>query len=177
MPRRGGRVCAAGWYPTRGSGYGSRQRRDRLSCYSLAEVRERKALEALQGHASLNNSGDRAAILANRDLIEVPEGQIQAGRVFVLEQAGSVVGFAVILSRSDGAAELDGLLVEPNRWGLGIGRRLVEHCANVARSQGSTTLHVVGNPHAEGFYAKCGFGRDGTIQLRFGVGMLFRKSL
>lgn len=90
-----------------------------------AEARERKVLETLQERPSLKNSGDRAAILANPDLIEVPEGKIRAGRVFVAEKTGSIVGFAVILPRRDGDAELDGLFVEPNCWGLGIGRRLV----------------------------------------------------
>ncbi len=142
-----------------------------------AEARERKTLEALQARASLNNPGDRAAILANLDAIELPEGQIEAGRVFVAEQSGVVVGFAVILPRSDGDAELDGLFIEPNSWGQGIGRRLVEHCAQVARTAGSGTLHVLGNSHAEGFYRRCGFARSGTAETRFGVGSLFSKPL
>jgi GNAT superfamily N-acetyltransferase len=143
----------------------------------LAEARERKALEALQARASLNNPGDRAAILANPDAIEIPEGQIEAERVFVAEQNGLVVGFAVILPRSDGDAELDGLFVEPSSWGQGIGRRLVEHCAGVARIWGSTAVHVLGNPHAEGFYLRCGYSRSGSAKTRFGVGLLFRKCL
>jgi len=142
-----------------------------------AAVREHKTLDALQERASLNNPGDRAAILANPDVIGIPADQIEAGRVFVAEQSGSVVGFAVILPRNDGDTELDGLFVEPDTWGQGIGRRLVEHCAQVARAEGSTTLHVLGNPHAEGFYLKCGFACSGTARTRLGVGFLFQKCL
>lgn len=65
-----------------------------------ADACERQSLEALQTRASLNNGGDRGAILANPDAIEFPEEQIEAGRVFVAEQNGSVVGFAVILPRT-----------------------------------------------------------------------------
>jgi GNAT superfamily N-acetyltransferase len=142
-----------------------------------ADVRERTALEALQARASLNNPGDRAAVLANADAIQIPEDQIAAGRVFVAEQCGSVVGFAVILPRNDGDTELDGLFVEPTSWGQGIGRRLVEHCGQIARVGGSITLHVLGNTHAEGFYLRCGFVRSGTAETRFGDGLIFRKCL
>jgi GNAT superfamily N-acetyltransferase len=143
----------------------------------LAVTCERRALEALQRRASLGNPGDRAAILANPDAIELPESQIEARRVLVAERRGAVVGFAVILPRHDGDAELDGLFVEPASWGQGIGRELIEHCARVARGEGAAALHVIGNPHAEGFYLGCGFERCGTVQTRFGVGLVFRRPL
>lgn len=142
-----------------------------------AAVRERKALEALQLRASLANPGDKPALLSNPDAIELPEDQLEAGRVFVAEANGAVVGFAVLLPRDDGDSDLDGLFVEPSSWGQGIGRQLVEHCARVARTEGSVTLHVVGNPHAEGFYLRCGFVRSGTAETRFGVGLLLRKRI
>jgi N-acetylglutamate synthase-like GNAT family acetyltransferase len=142
-----------------------------------AVVSERSALEALQSRASLNNLGDRPALLANPEVNQIPKEQLEAGQVFVAEQSGSVVGFAVIVPRSDGNVELDGLFVEPDKWRRGIGRQLVDHCAQLARLGGSTALHVVGNPHAEGFYSRCGFTRIGTVDLRFGIGLLFRKLL
>src|SRR5262249_12689130 len=111
-----------------------------------AGVSEREYLEALQTRAALSNPRDREALLANPDAIELPVSQIEAGQVFVAEQDGTVAGFAAILRRSDGDAELDGLFVEPSRWRQGIGRRLVDHCAVVARSAQSAALHVIGNP-------------------------------
>jgi GNAT superfamily N-acetyltransferase len=138
---------------------------------------ERDALEALQMRASLGNAGDRDALLFHPDAIDIPLEQIAAGRVFVLERSESVAGFSTILPRADGDTELDALFVEPSIQRRGIGRMLVEHCAKVARTLGSTSLHVVGNPHAEKFYLACGFKLFGTFETRFGPGLLLRRSL
>lgn len=138
---------------------------------------EQKQLEALQWRASLNNPGDRDALLAHPDAIELPLEQIKDGGVFVAEVAGSVMGFAAILPREDGDFDLDALFVEPNAWRQGIGRALVQHCAAAARDAGATSLHVVGNPHAEGFYTTCGFDTLGTQQTRFGAGLLMKMGL
>lgn len=142
-----------------------------------AVASEQKQLEALQWRASLNNPGDRAALLAHPDAIELPLEQINDGGVFVAEVAGAVMGFAAILPREDGDFELDALFVEPSTWRHGIGRALVEHCAAVARATGAESLQVVGNPHAEGFYSACGFNLIGTRQMRFGIGLLMKKTL
>ena len=142
-----------------------------------AATSEQKALEALQWRASLTNASYRDALLAHPDAVELPLDQIAAGHVFVAERAGVTLGFAAILSRSDGATELDGLFVEPDLWKQGIGRLLVEHCASAARGHGSAALHVVANPDAEGFYQTCGFERIGTVQTRFGPAWSMRKML
>jgi len=142
-----------------------------------AVVSEQKQLEALQWRASLNNPGDRDALLAHPDAIELPLEQIKDGGVFVAEVAGSVMGFAAILPREDGDFDLDALFVEPSSWRQGIGRALVEHCAAAASAAGAGSLHVVGNPHAEGFYSACGFDVLGTKQMRFGIGLLMKRTL
>ena len=142
-----------------------------------AMVSEQKTLEALQRRASLNNAGDRDALLANPDAIDLPLEQITANRVFIAERDGAILGFSAVLSREDGETELDALFVEPRLWRSGVGRLLVEHCAEVARAQGSSLLHVIANPHAQGFYAACGFKMIGTIGTRFGVGLSLIKVL
>jgi GNAT superfamily N-acetyltransferase len=138
---------------------------------------ERQALEALQLRASLGNEGDRETLLRHPDAIDLPLEQITAGAVFVLEQNGAVAGFSAIMAREDGDTELDALFVEPGIQRQGVGRRLVEHCAEIARSKGSTTLHVIGNPHAEQFYLACGFHIIGSFDTRFGPGLLMRLPL
>jgi GNAT superfamily N-acetyltransferase len=143
----------------------------------LAIPAERQALEALQLRASLGNEGDRETLLRHPDAIDLPLEQIIAGAVFVLEQNGAVAGFSAIMAREDGDTELDALFVEPGIQRQGVGRRLVEHCAEIARSKGSTTLHVVGNPHAEHFYLACGFCTIGSFETRFGPGLLMRLPL
>jgi N-acetylglutamate synthase-like GNAT family acetyltransferase len=143
----------------------------------VAVPAEQQALEALQWRASLNNPGDRDVLLANPDAIALPREQIEAGGVFVAEVDGAIRGFAAILPRDDGGAELDALFVEPDCWRQGIGQALVEHCCAAARRLGATAMHVVGNPHAERFYAACGFETAGTAPTRFGAGLLMRRSL
>jgi GNAT superfamily N-acetyltransferase len=138
---------------------------------------ERRLLEALQWRASLANPGDRDALLANPDAIVVPAEQIAAGHVFVAESDDVIVGFAAVLPRPDGNAELDALFVEPTLWRGGVGRLLVDRCADVARGRGSRVLHVVGNPHAAGFYVACGFQTTGTFETRFGSGLSMQRAI
>ncbi|MEP6885195.1 MAG: GNAT family N-acetyltransferase [Gammaproteobacteria bacterium] len=142
-----------------------------------AIVAEQELLEALQTRASINNPGDREALLANPSAIELPLEQIRAGGVFVLDFGGDIVGFAAILPRADGNVELDALFVEPAAWRRGYGRILIDHCADVARAAGSATLHVTGNPHAKQFYLACQFTQVGSVETRFGIGYLFQKAL
>jgi GNAT superfamily N-acetyltransferase len=138
---------------------------------------ERRILEALQWRASLGNEGDRDALLRHPDAIDLPLELIAAGAVFVLERDGAIVGFSAILPRDDGDTELDALFVEPAIQRQGVGRKLIEHCAEMARSTGSSALHVVGNFHAKQFYLSCGFIIVGTFETRFGPGLLMRKTL
>lgn len=136
-----------------------------------ALISEQRELESLQLRASLNNAGDRDAILAHPDAVELPLRQITGGRVFVSEQNGAIVGFAAVEPRADGESELDALFVDPRMQRHGIGRSLLAHCAEFARAQGSGALYVVGNPHAEDFYVACGFKVIGTTETRFGTGL------
>jgi len=142
-----------------------------------ALVNEREQLEALQWRASLNNPGDREALLANPDAIAIAEDQVASGLMFAAQLDDKVIGFAAILPRSEGDFELDALFVEPGLQCHGIGRQLIAHCAQVARGRGAAAIHVVGNPHAEAFYRSCGFEMTGTERTRFGVGLLMRLAL
>jgi N-acetylglutamate synthase-like GNAT family acetyltransferase len=140
-----------------------------------AVVTEQKILEELQMRASLTNAGDRAALLAHPDAIEVPREQIAAGSVYVAEIDGFIAGFAALLPRSDGDVELDALFVEPKMRRRGIARSLVDHCCEVAGAAGAAFVHVIGNPHAQDFYVACGFYSTGMTETRFGQGLLMRK--
>jgi len=138
---------------------------------------ERSILEALQWRASLANECDRDSLLANPDAIALPAEQIADGHVFVAHREDVILGFAAVLPRVDGNAELDALFVEPALWKRGVGRLLVDHCADVARGRASRLLHVIGNPHAEAFYVACGFRTTGVVQTRFGAGLAMQRAL
>jgi GNAT superfamily N-acetyltransferase len=140
-----------------------------------ATVAERGALEALQWRASLMWEEYRDALLAHPDAIELPVEQI--ARTIVAELKDKAVGFAVVLPRRDGDADLDGLFVEPAVWRAGIGTRLIREAEIFAAAEGADFLCVVGNPRAEGFYAACGFKLIGREATRFGIGLTMRKAI
>ena len=143
----------------------------------LAKPDERLALEELQRRASLVWEDYREALLANPDAIALPESHVAEGRVLVAEVHGDLLGFAVVLPRADGGAELDGMFVEPTCWRGGIGRALIFHAQQAASKNGAHSLHVIANPRALGFYEKCGFVEEGRAETRFGPGITMRKPL
>ena len=112
--------------------------------------------------ASLALDAYRDDLLANPDAIELPMQQITDGDVIVAEADGIAAGFAAVVG-----GELDGLFVDPIFWRRGIGRRLVEEAAHIARRRG-LTLTVVAGPEARPFYERCGFTVEGDAETRFG---------
>jgi GNAT superfamily N-acetyltransferase len=129
---------------------------------------EQEALEDIMRRASLANDGDREALLLHPEVIALPLDQLEAGLVFAAELDGETAGFAALLDRDDGEIELDGLFTEPDRWRRGVGRALIQHCAAFARARGATTLHVIANFEARGFYERCGFVETGPFETQFG---------
>ena len=128
----------------------------------LAEPGEHAELEELQRRASLELPEYREQLLAHPDAIHLPPAQIANGQVIVAEADGAILGFAAVV-----AGELDGLFVEPDLWGLGIGKALVEAATHEARLSGMT-LKVIASPRVRRFYESCGFTVEGEEQTRFG---------
>jgi GNAT superfamily N-acetyltransferase len=143
----------------------------------LALPAERSALEELQRRASLMWEEDREALLANPDAIELPLEQITDGRTVVAESADGLLGFAVVLRREDGDAELDGLFVDPPHWRKGIGRMLVEQAERIAARDGAANLWVIANTRALDFYGACGFVTVGEAQTRFRPAPRMRRAI
>jgi len=129
---------------------------------------EREALEELQRRSSMHEPMYRAQLEAHPDAIELPAEQIAAGHVRVAELDGKLAGFSVLLERDGDACELDGLFVEPASMRHGIGRRLIDDAARLARERGATWIEVVANPQAVAFYEAVGFVNAGEAQTRFG---------
>jgi GNAT superfamily N-acetyltransferase len=120
---------------------------------------------------------DRAALLAHPDAIELPMQQITDGRTVVAESTGQLLGFAVVLNRDDGDAELDGLFVDPPQWRKGIGRALLTQAERIATADGATRLWVTANTRALEFYGACGFVIVGEVATRFRPAPRMRKTL
>jgi GNAT superfamily N-acetyltransferase len=134
----------------------------------LARPEEHGELEELQRRASLELPEYRDDLLANPDAVHLPPAQLANGQVIVAELAGEIAGFAAVVG-----GELDGLFVEPDFWGGGIGKALVEAAVHQARQRG-LSLTVIASPRARGFYESCGFSVEGDEQTRFGFA--FRMS-
>ena len=140
------------------------KRADALSI-RLARPEERDELEELQRRASLALPDYREQLIAHPDAIHLPPAQVANGQVLVAELDGRAVGFAAVVG-----GELDGLFVEPELWGQGIGRMLVDAATHGARRKG-LALTVVANPTARQFYERCGFSLEGETKTRFGPGL------
>ena len=86
--------------------------------------------------------------------------------VLVAEQAGLVVGFAVVGPAQDpeGAGELYAINVDPDYWGTGAGSALLAAQAELARlDYAEAVLWVLpGNARARQFYELAGWTTDGT---------------
>lgn len=126
---------------------------------------ENQKLEDLQRRASLELREYRDQLLANPDAIRLPPAQIANGQVIVAEVDGDVAGFAAVVG-----GDLDGLFVEPDLWGQGIGRALLDAATHEARKRG-LALKVVAAPGARRFYERCGFAVEGEAQTRFGLAL------
>jgi len=135
----------------------------------LARPEEHGALEDLQRRASLELPEYRDQLLDNPDAIYLPEGQIANGQVIVAELEGEIAGFAAVVG-----GELDGLFVEPDLWGRGIGRALADAATHEARNRG-LALSVIANPRARLFYEICGFSVEGEVETRFGPALKMTK--
>ncbi|WP_350305633.1 GNAT family N-acetyltransferase [Photorhabdus viridis] len=142
----------------------------------LAKIAEQTALEALQLRASLMWEEDRELLLANPHMIELPIEHIKAGYVYIAKQAGIILGFSVVLPQSDGDAELDGLFVEPTVWHQDVGRQLVQAALNNVHIEGGTSLRVLANPQAKGFYIALGFERLGEEYTQLGTAIRMIRS-
>jgi GNAT superfamily N-acetyltransferase len=135
----------------------------------LARPDEHEVLEELQRRASLELPEYRDQLMLNPEAIYLPQGQIANGQVIVAEFAGELAGFAAVVG-----GELDGLFVEPDLWGHGIGRALVDAATHEARRKG-LALRVIAAPRAQRFYEGCGFTVEGEEQTRFGVALRMTK--
>lgn len=92
--------------------------------------------------------------------------------VLVAEEAGDIVGLAVLFTRPASAfagavprrvIELDNLVVRADRRGRGIGERLLTEIQRWSREQGATHIEVgvyAFNADARRFYENFGFARS-----------------
>lgn len=97
------------------------------------------------------------------------EEYLQRGHCFVGDRDGTIVGVYVLLQTRPATVELVNIAVAECHQGKGIGKRLVRHAVQTARSLGFQTIEVGTGNSGVGqlaLYQKCGFRMTG-IDLDF----------
>ena len=76
-----------------------------------------------------------------------PQGQIidKGGMIFYAQYDNKIVGTISLLKISDTSFELTKMAVSDGNQGLGIGRKLMEHCLNKAKEKGIQILILYSN--------------------------------
>lgn len=91
--------------------------------------------------------------------IEVTREQLERDDCFVAVEGSQVLGYySLMLDPPD----LDLMFVADAAQGRGVGRLLIEHLRNHARSLGIDAVRIVSHPPAATFYERMGAVRVGT---------------
>ena len=98
-----------------------------------------------------------------REALTITPNLIREATVRIAEEGGDVQGFYVLAVEGE-TASLEHLWVHPERIGHGLGRQLVKHAVQAARTSGAPSLTVESDPNAEGFYQRIGFQHIGWVQ-------------
>ena len=89
------------------------------------------------------------------EVITVTREFIASSPVYVLEEAGHIVGYYGLLGEPPEMA-LDKLFVAPDQIGTGCGKRLWRHAVATARELGACELTLASDPNAAPFYRAMG---------------------
>ena len=131
----------------------------------LAKAEECGTLSALALRSKAYWGYDPNFVQACRDELAVNPAGIAAGRVVVLVEEDTPLGFyALDPGERRDEAEISLLFVEPAVIGRGIGRALWEHAVARARDQGLRRLKVMSDPFALGFYRSVGATLSGKAR-------------
>jgi len=133
-----------------------------------AELHEIPLLESLQLRASVVAPDYREALAAHPEVIHLPAADVSEARTRVATVEKRIAGFSVVLRVHATSHELDGLFVEPDLMGNGVGRALIDDAVARARPFGVRTIDVIANPTAAGFYSNLGFTRGEDVMTQFG---------
>ena len=137
-----------------------------------ATAGDTRAMEGVFRRASLSNAGDRAALLAHPEALQLADDLAGGGRVRVATSPdGTIVGFASTRPTQAAVVELDDLFVEPAWMRRGVARTLMKSVAAQAVAEGVTRVEVTANEHALEFYLAVGFIPDGPADTEFGPGL------
>jgi GNAT superfamily N-acetyltransferase len=122
-----------------------------------AEALSRLALRS-KGHWGYD---DQFLAACRAELTVAPE-QCDGVHLVVAEGGTALLGFYRLAGEAP-VAELADLFVDPDAIGRGVGAALLADAVDRARALGISRLTIDADPHAEGFYARMGARRVGTV--------------
>jgi len=96
-------------------------------------------------------------------LLSNPRKEIieKGGQIFFAEYNGEIVGTAALIPIGDNTFELGKMAVTEKLQGLGIGKKLMEHCLQFSKANGIKKLILYSNRKLDSaihIYRKYGFG-------------------
>ena len=130
-----------------------------------ARAEECGALSALALRAKAYWGYDPVFIQACREALTVNPADVRAGRVVVLIEEDTPIGFYCLdKGERQDEAEVSLFFVEPAVISRGIGRALWNHMTDTARSRGYKRLRIESDPFAIGFYRAIGATLSGKMR-------------
>ncbi|MBH5318807.1 GNAT family N-acetyltransferase [Paenibacillus sp. GSMTC-2017] len=96
---------------------------------------------------------------------KIVEEYVARGQCFVVEADGSIIGTYVLIRTRPETIEIVNIAVAEHYQGKGIGKRLVHHAIQEAKSLGIRTIEIgTGNSSVNqlALYQKCGFRITGV---------------
>lgn len=114
-----------------------------------------ETLTAIAFAAKRHWSYPEAWIQAWAHELTITVSDLQNQLVFKAISDDQIVGLCALKVEGHDA-ELTALWVHPDSMSHGIGRSLFEHAESTAKSNGSTRMTIMSDPHAEGFYQHMG---------------------
>lgn len=131
----------------------------------LARAEECGSLSALALRSKAYWGYDPVFIQACRAGLTVEPSQIREGRVVVLVEEDTPLGFySLDEGERQDEAEISLFFVEPAVISRGIGRALWNHMTDKARSKGYKRLRIESDPFAVGFYRAMGATLSGKAR-------------
>ncbi len=107
-------------------------------------------------------------------LLRIDQAYLASNLALTILEDGRLAGFAAFILEPPQAL-LDHFWIEPDRIGLGIGRRALQQMIPPVSARGIRTLLVYPDPPAEPFYQKLGFVAVGDpVPSRIAGGPQFR---
>ena len=84
--------------------------------------------------------------------------------IVIVAERDRVCGVASLSVDHSRTAEIEGLWVDPDSMGRGVGRALFNELARRARAAGAEAIRIASDPQAEGFYLRMGAVRVGSVK-------------